>query len=334
MHCPRLHELPPPPPGRTGWPWTTETMPPIAIRPTGRPWPRITITTPNYNGAAFLEETIRSILLQGYPDLEYIVMDAASKDGSVALIRKYARFITHWESEPDRGQSHAINKAFRRATGEIVNWINSDDLLTPGALIEVARRFDTNRAALVGGVCEQFGEGFRTQIVPNRALTREGLIAFWRGETIYQQPSLFVPRAAMEERGLPDEALSYVMDLEWYIRLFPRPVVYTKRVLSKFRVHGDSKTVSQGVKMGAERVAVSRQHWEEIGRARAERECAAFCRRDARLSPWNETIFDLLRSEGRRRTKILALLRQARTSPWRLARRETWGALARIIASA
>src|SRR5262245_19754812 len=110
MQCPTLPELPPPPLGKTGWPWTVETQRLPAVRPDGSTWPRISIVTPSYDQGQFIEETIRSVLLQGYPDLEYIVIDGGSTDGAVDIIRKYAPWLTYWTSEPDHGQAHAINK--------------------------------------------------------------------------------------------------------------------------------------------------------------------------------------------------------------------------------
>jgi len=121
MRCPRLKDLPSPPHGKKGWPWTEETPPLPDTMPDGRPWPRISIVTPSYNQAEFIEETIRSVLLQGYPDIEYIIIDGGSTDGSVKIIKKYEPWLTYWVSEPDRGQSHAINKGMKRATGEILN---------------------------------------------------------------------------------------------------------------------------------------------------------------------------------------------------------------------
>ena len=134
MHCPTLAELPPPPAGKTGWPWTVETPQLPAMRPDGTPWPRISIVTPSYNQGRFIEETIRSVLLQGYPDLEYIVIDGGSTDGAVDIIRRYAPWLTHWTSQPDDGQASAINTGMSRATGSLLNWINSDDFLMPHAL--------------------------------------------------------------------------------------------------------------------------------------------------------------------------------------------------------
>src|SRR5262245_29806610 len=128
MRCPNLSDLPSPPPNRQGWPWTQEGAPRLDGTP-GECWPRISIVTPSYNQGRFLEETIRSVLLQGYPDLEYIVIDGGSADDSVEIIRKYERWLSFWVSERDRGQVDAINKGLRRCSGVLRNWLNSDDFL-------------------------------------------------------------------------------------------------------------------------------------------------------------------------------------------------------------
>src|ERR1039458_3148368 len=99
--------------------------------------PRITIVTPSYNQSQFLEDTIRSVLTQNYPNVEYFVIDGGSTDGSVEIIKKYERWLTHWESVPDKGQADAILKGFARSTGDIVGWLNSDDLYLPGCLESV-----------------------------------------------------------------------------------------------------------------------------------------------------------------------------------------------------
>jgi glycosyltransferase involved in cell wall biosynthesis len=137
MNCCSLEQLPSPPHGKLGWPWNEET-PPLPQSINGQPWPRISIVTPSFNQGQFLEETIRSILLQGYPNLEYVIMDGGSTDDSVEIIRKYQEHLSFWVSEKDAGQSDAINKGFARCSGELLNWINSDDVLMLGALRAVA----------------------------------------------------------------------------------------------------------------------------------------------------------------------------------------------------
>lgn len=125
MRCPSLSDLPEPPPGKSGWPWTEESLR-VLERPPDRALPRITIVTPSFNQAEFIEETIRSILLQGYPDLEYFVLDGGSTDDSIDIIKKYSPWITYSVSEPDRGQSAAINRGLRMGSGSYATWINSD----------------------------------------------------------------------------------------------------------------------------------------------------------------------------------------------------------------
>ena len=116
----RLNELPPPPTGKTGWPWTEESVLSSSAALSNVEWPRITIVTPSYNQAIYLEETIRSILLQGYPNLEYIVMDGGSTDGSVEIIKKYQAWIHHWKSGRDGGQTAAIVAGLKKSTGKVV----------------------------------------------------------------------------------------------------------------------------------------------------------------------------------------------------------------------
>ena len=109
---------------KIGWPWSSENSVDAQVSLVDREYPKITVLTPNYNYGHYLEETIRSVLLQGYPNLEYIIIDGGSTDNSIEVIKKYESWLTYWVSEPDRGQTHAINKGLEKATGEIFNWIN------------------------------------------------------------------------------------------------------------------------------------------------------------------------------------------------------------------
>lgn len=228
VNPPSFAALPPPPPGKTGWPWT-QTVPPPAIDP-GRAgeWPVVTIVTPSYRHEGYIEETIRSILLQGYPRLEYIVMDGGSKDETVAILQKYTPWITYWESVPDKGQCDAINKGFARSTGQILNWINSDDYLLPGALFKLAANAgawaalaDRERPGFVAGaghMCDAQGvplDHFYT-VAPRQ------LVENIRFGNPTLQPATFFNRRFWEELGPFDLTLHFTFDWELWIRACAR----------------------------------------------------------------------------------------------------------------
>lgn len=212
--------LPAPPPGREGWPWTDAPPAPPAAMPSGRAWPRVSVVTPSYNQGRFIEQTIRSVLLQGYPDLEYIVMDGGSTDESVEVIRRYEPFLAHWESGRDRGQSHAINKGFARATGDVLCWLNSDDFYLPGTLGAVAEAlFEGEGAPAVVGHCVQvYADGRPPHRGFGRFEGRERMLQFWKGYQMHQ-PSIFWRREVFERVGYLDESLHLTMDFDYWARM-------------------------------------------------------------------------------------------------------------------
>ncbi len=241
---PRLADLPAPPPGAHGWPWT-EAGHTVAE---GQAWPRISIVTPSYNQARFLEATIRSVLLQGYPNLEYIVVDGGSTDGSVQVIQKYAAWLTAWRSEPDRGQSQAINKGLAQCSGELFNWLNSDDQLAPGALAEVGRTSHAERPHLVigRGLVLDAASGAIVHDWYPRA-PRHPLDFIAHTQVVMPQPSSFLPTRLVQELGGVREDLHYVMDWELYLRLTLSlrerlVVITTSSLLSVATSHPDTKT--------------------------------------------------------------------------------------------
>ena len=130
MRCPTLAELPKPPADKSGWPWTEESNQLPDVMPNGKPWPKITVVTPVYNQEGFIEETIRSVLLQGYPDYEHIIVNDGSTDGTLGVIAKYHPWVT-CITQKNAGQSAALNRGFRMAQGELIGWQNSDDFYGP-----------------------------------------------------------------------------------------------------------------------------------------------------------------------------------------------------------
>ncbi len=207
-------------------------------------WPRVTIVTPSYNQAQFIEETIRSVLLQGYPNLEYFVIDGGSTDGSVDIIRKYEPWVDYWVSERDRGQSHAINKGFSMATGEILGWLNSDDLFMPGALFRLMNlRARYPRSVAWVGACRQIAAD--GSLLGNNEPHIGQLSDFinWGVGTHFYQPSCLFRRDSFERAGGLNENLSLVMDVDLWIRLSKiGAFASSNEVISSARIHPNQKT--------------------------------------------------------------------------------------------
>ena len=245
----RLDDLPTPPVGRVGWPWTEAPSPLPDCAPDGSAWPRISIVTPSYNQGQYIEETIRSILLQGYPNLEYLIYDGGSTDGAIEVIRKYERWLDFWISEPDRGQADAINKGFRRATGTLLQWINSDDVLAPGALARVAVAHLAHPTSLILGDVVNFETGTRHQsLVRQSNLSFENMVGMWhaRRHFSWHQPGIFVPTCRVSEVGLLDESLRFAFDRDWMCRLLRvADVHHTLSEVVRFRLHRLSKTIAE-----------------------------------------------------------------------------------------
>ncbi len=244
MKCPTLDDLPPPPPGARGWPWTKESET-ISNGPDhDRDWPRISIVTPSYNQGQFIEETLRSILLQGYPDIEYIVIDGGSTDDSASIIEKYSPWLSYWISEPDNGQPHAINKGLERCTGEIVAYINSDDTYLKNTFSRVARAFRSDPAPnWVIGACYVIYDRDHPQRCDIPRFT-DDLEAWYGRRCGLPQPSTFLSREIVTQNGFFEESLSHGFDHEYWIRLIisgNRPLLLNEAFAS-FKLHGAAKT--------------------------------------------------------------------------------------------
>ena len=206
--------------------------------------PRITLITPSYQQAAFLEECLSSVHSQQYPDLEHIVVDGGSTDGSAAIIARYADRLAWWCSEKDRGQSHAINKGVAQATGQVFGWINSDDALLPGALLRVGEAFasDPNLVVLCG---VRLNRSIEHGDVPMPTEDAGDPESFFVAPRINQQ-STFYRMKEVHEVGVLDEHLHFAMDYELWLQVLFRNGIHGVRIepwdLAVFRSHPDSKT--------------------------------------------------------------------------------------------
>lgn len=210
----------------------------------GIDWPKISIVTPSYGQGEYIEDTILSVLHQNYPSLEYFVMDGGSSDGTVEVLERYADRLAGWLSEKDSGQSNAINKGLARSTGQLFNWLNSDDLLAPGALKAIALKFAENDVHCVAGNILLFGTEEGTY---DTAIVKGDDDATLKEITI-KQPSTFYSMDAVKKMGPLNESLHYIMDYEWFIRFLLNhqvgQIAEVDQVLSYFRFHDESKTGS------------------------------------------------------------------------------------------
>jgi glycosyltransferase involved in cell wall biosynthesis len=209
---------------------------------------KISVVTPSFNQGAYLEATLRSLLDQNYPDLEMIVIDGGSTDESLEIIRRYAPALSYWESEKDRGQSHALNKGFAHLHGDIWSWLNSDDLLEPGVLQRVADEFANDlEAGVVYGDCVYVGEDGETVIEKFRGEPYSRLRHL--AHRFIAQPSCFFRTSMVPPRVRED--LHYCMDYDLWLRLAERGVKfrYLPEVFSRYRLHEQSKSVSALVRL-------------------------------------------------------------------------------------
>ena len=229
---------------KIGWPWEAERKA-IAFSDDIQ-WPKISIVTPSFNQGKYIEETIRSVLLQNYPNLEYIIIDGGSTDDTIEIIKKYESWITYWVSEPDRGQSHAINKGLEKCTGEIFNWLNSDDYYYPDTFFHVATSFMNRPSATTVSGMERHLQLDGNTSFHNGTFTSESLI-----ETIQfvemSQPSTFFLTDCFKKVGTVSEELHYIMDGEFWVRyllMYGQDSFYKiNKPLVNFRMHEESKTV-------------------------------------------------------------------------------------------
>jgi len=323
-HIATLNELPDPPEGIVGWPWTIEIKQLKSSFSNVRQWPKISIVTPSFNQAQFLEETIRSVILQNYPNFEYIIIDGGSTDRSIEIIKKYSRWLKYWISEPDNGQSHAINKGFARADGKIFGYINSDDFYEPGTFQTIAEVFIKNpNCNLVAGEC----------IILNGDITSRFIKPWWPQNlshfvkktysSTFAQPASFWTKTIFNQLGGFDESLNYCFDREFFLRMGLKgisPFLIPQKI-ARFRKHPDSKTMKQGIEFHRESVKILFKHANPCGIDRIER-------KKIKKNIKNEIkyieIFSLWNKKGRKYA-ILHYIKMIMCSPTLLFQRKILG---------
>lgn len=234
------------------------------MAPDGQPWPKISIVTPSYNQGRFIEEAIRSVLLQGYPDLEYIIIDGGSTDETIDVMKKYEPWLAHWESEPDRGQSHAINKGLEKSTGKLFNWHNSDDVLAPDSLAKMVRAMvKYPQAGYVYGrriFIDDKGKvrGGNKHNHDNKIHFSPDLTALISALKTGPQPTCLMNRDLVVQIGKVDENLHYIMDIDLLLRiaLIKNPI-YIDSSLAYVRIHPHIKSLQWNSRRARERIYVA-----------------------------------------------------------------------------
>ena len=205
--------------------------------------PLVSIVTPSYNQAPFLEETIQSVLSQDYQPLEYIIVDGGSNDGCLEIIQRYADRLAWWVSEPDRGQTDAINKGFARARGEVLAWLNSDDTYLPGAVAEAVAAMQAHpEAGLVYGDANLIDEHGR--VIGKFPARQTDYRRLRRGYVHIPQQAAFFRADLWKQVGPLDPTFYFAMDYDLWVRLARvGPLIYTPRLWANFRLHGAGKSV-------------------------------------------------------------------------------------------
>ncbi|MDD4985888.1 MAG: glycosyltransferase family 2 protein [Dehalococcoidales bacterium] len=252
--------MPKPPDGKSGWPWHDEGLvaePACDVDS----WPKISIVTPSYNQGEYIEETIRSVLMQRYPNLEYIVIDGLSQDGTGEVLGKYSRWINHCLVEKDEGQCDAINKGFEKASGEIFGWINSDDLYRPGALHTIARHFMANKDSyVVYGEAAKIDQ--RSNFMMRSRCTRKSFGKWYilNCDPIVQ-PTSFWRSGVWKAVGGLDKSLCWGLDWDYFIRVFHSyRIDYIPVDLALCRIHDKMKTRNGGIVRYREMAEISKKY--------------------------------------------------------------------------
>lgn len=291
-------------------------------------WPKISIVTPTLNQGKYIEETILSIIKQNYPNLEYIIIDGGSTDNTVEIIKKYEKHISYWVSEKDRGQAHAINKGLEKATGDIFQWINSDDYLEDGALLNIAKAFKSNDVDVVAGKTVYFkNNGFEEPIQQAR-LSAKGLVK-WEKGVRFVQPGVWLKRQKIIGCGGIDEQFHYAFDWDMFIRYLSknRRVQYIDDILVYFRLHDESKTESSIDKFRKEEMQIIEKILHQSNFKEAKK--AGKFRKER--TKWYSIIEKLSKENKPKHIKIANILLSCINKPQVRLSRITLGAIKNIL---
>jgi glycosyltransferase involved in cell wall biosynthesis len=310
VRAPTGDPFPPPPTGALGWPWTDDDETPLVPVDRVATAARVTVVTPSYNQGEYLEEAIRSIILQDHPNLEYIVMDGGSNDQSTSIIERYSPWITHWVSEPDDGQADAINRGFERATGDYLCWLNADDVLYQGFVSRRVEEFATRPTVdLIYGDIDSGWNRAERSILPGEPPSFLDMLRTLKVE-VPQQGAMW-RRSAVERLGGLDPRWHVVLDREFFLRLIHHGVAeYIPGRCGFFRQHPGAKSVAEATAWVDE---LPRMYRELFADPDLEQEAKGLERET--MANVHLMCSDIVRSTGDWRRSLVELGRAVRWSP-------------------
>jgi glycosyltransferase involved in cell wall biosynthesis len=284
---------------------------------------KISVVIPTFNQGQFISETINSVLDQDYPNIELIIIDGGSTDNTVEIIKKYVKYLKYWVSENDNGQAHAINKGLAKCTGEIFNWLNSDDYLEPDSLFKISDAFSDPNVDLIAGRVRTFSVS-NEQIIPNQKLTAKGLMC-WESGVKFVQPGVWMRRELLYKCGGVDEQYHFSFDWDLYIRYlyYFSNVKELDDLLVHFRLHEDSKTQSMYEKFQIEQNLIIEKLSKTVGLDKLK----MVCELKIQQLRWTEFLSELSKSNMTFPLKTIEILKNLKQFDKVSYSRQTLGAL-------
>lgn len=296
-------------------------------------WPKISIVTPTFNYGHLIEETILSVIRQNYPNLEFIIIDGGSKDDTIEVVERYSKYINYWISEKDTGQPNAINKGLKQCTGEIFNWLNSDDFLEKGALFKIALTFLETSADVVAGGVRYFDSNGFEEVNLNALLSSVGIMC-WQKNVNFVQPGVWLKlKNLLAINGVDeDQKMRFAFDWDMMIRylyFFPN-VAYVSDLLVHYRFHPVSNTISDPARYGREEAYII----EKLGGNLQFIGLHPTCQYKIARRSWSEFLWNTGNEKSSRVRKILKIISSLHKQPWENGTpRMTGGAIKQIFKS-
>lgn len=308
------------------WPWKDAVD--SKIYAVDKIWPKISIVTPCYNQGHYIEETILSILNQNYPNLEYVIIDGGSTDDTIQIIKKYESKLTYWISEPDKGQADAINKGVLKCTGQIFNWINSDDYLAKEALYNIAANFDlANFELLAGHVINFDNQTMKSTLFVNDNLELENFLSVNKVPiNHYHQPGVWFNLDKYKSNGELNISLRYCFDHEFTLKYLSKftKIFYLSSNLVYFRYHPSSKSISEQKNFDSEFAKAYKNFYNDLAfkhksKTQAKKKYIAY--------QWHLDLKEVYESNSTNFQKTLFILKNLALSPCYKSTRLTFGQL-------